>query len=68
MSVIDERPVAIPAPRRADGAPAPADLVVVYGIAPAAARRALRDLDCVRAVVLRGGGCRAWADPGTAHL
>lgn len=68
--VIEAREPSAPAPvaRRAAGPRAPADLVFVDMLDPATARRALRMLDCVKAVALRDGRCQVWAEPGTAPL
>ncbi|HEY9522534.1 MAG TPA: hypothetical protein VIR33_04795, partial [Thermopolyspora sp.] len=46
----------------------PCDLLLMDVSELTAVRRALWDLDCVRAVVLRDGACRMRADPGTAPI
>lgn len=50
-----------PARRAARG-----DLVLIEPTDPARIRRALWELDCVRAVMITGGVCRVWADGGRA--
>lgn len=67
MAVETTRPVA-PAGRRTGSARARGDLVFVEVLRPETARRALRELDCVKAVVLSGGRCQVWTEPGAAPL